>query len=85
MREKRTVQHSLFHFFADHEIGKELQAMSNWLDDHPEILDWVEADLQPLPVIDCGRKGLPVESGIALCDSQAVSASELRRVGILSG
>jgi transposase, IS5 family len=62
MREKRTVQHSIFHFFADHEIGKELQAMSAWLDEHSEILDWVEADLQPLPVTDCGRKGLPVES-----------------------
>ena len=24
MREKRTVQSSIFHFFADHEIGREL-------------------------------------------------------------
>jgi len=62
MREKRTVQHSIFDFYADHEIGQELQAISNWLDAHPEILDWVEADLQHLPVSDCGRKGLPVES-----------------------
>jgi IS5 family transposase len=62
MREKHTVQNSIFHFFADHEIGQELQAISNWLDSHPEILDWVEADLQPLPVTDRGRKGLPVES-----------------------
>ncbi len=38
MREKRTVQSSIFHFFADHEIGRELQAISNWLDSHPEIL-----------------------------------------------
>ena len=62
MRKKHTVQNSIFHFYADHEIGHELQAISNWLDTHPEILDWVEADLQPLPVTDCGRKGLPVES-----------------------
>lgn len=62
MREKSTVQNSLFHFFADHQIGQELQAISDWLDSHPEILDWVEADLQHLPVTDCGRKGLPVES-----------------------
>ena len=62
MREKRTVQHSIFHFYADHEIGKELQAISDWLDNHSEILDWVEADLQPSQVTDCGRKGLPVES-----------------------
>lgn len=62
MREKRTVQTSIFHFFADHEIGQELQAISHWLDAHPEILDWVGADLQSSPVTDCGRKGLPVES-----------------------
>lgn len=62
MREKRTVQSRLFHFFADHEIGQELQAMSDWLDSHPKVLDWVETDLQLLPVTDCGRKGLPVES-----------------------
>ena len=62
MREKRTAQHSIFHFYADHEIGKELQAISDWLDNHSEILDWVEADLQPSQVTDCGRKGLPVES-----------------------
>ncbi len=62
MREKRTVQHSIFDFYADHEIGQELQAISNWLDTHLEVLDWVEADLRPLPVADCGRKGLPVES-----------------------
>ncbi len=37
--------------------------MSEWLDAHPEVLDWVEADLRPVPVVkDCGRKGLPVES-----------------------
>ena len=62
MREKHTVQNSIFHFFADHEIGQELLSISNWLDSHPEILDWVEADLQPIPVTDCGRKGMPVES-----------------------
>ena len=62
MRKKHTVQNSIFHFYADHEIGQELQAISNWLDVHPEVLDWVEADLQPLAVADCGRKGLPVES-----------------------
>ncbi|WP_419601884.1 transposase [Thiolapillus sp.] len=62
MREKRTVQSSIFHFFADHEIGRELQAISNWLDSHPEILELVAADIQEVKVNDCGRKGLPVES-----------------------
>ena len=40
MRKKHTVQNSIFHFYADHEIGKELQAISNWLDSHPEVLDY---------------------------------------------
>lgn len=62
MRAKRTVQSSIFHFIADHEIGQELQAISNWLDNHTEVLDWVAADLLTVPVSDCGRKGLPVES-----------------------
>jgi transposase, IS5 family len=65
MREKRTVQHSIFHFFADHEIGKELQAMSDWLDEHSVILDWVEADLQPLPVTDELARSL--DSKLSLC------------------
>ena len=30
MREKRTVQTSIFHFFADHEIGQELQVTSQF-------------------------------------------------------
>jgi len=62
MRKKRTVQTSIFHLFADHEIGHALQTMSDWLDAHPEVLDWVEADLQSVPVTKCGRQGLPVES-----------------------
>ncbi len=43
-------------------IGRELQAISNGLDSHPEILELVAADLQEVKVNDCGRKGLPVES-----------------------
>jgi hypothetical protein len=50
MHEKSTVQHSIFRFFVDHEMGKELLATSDWLDEHSEILDWLEADLQPLPL-----------------------------------
>ena len=32
MREKRTVQRSIFEAYAEHEIGRELKAMSDWLD-----------------------------------------------------
>jgi hypothetical protein len=38
MRQERTVQASLFDFFADHEIGGELKAMSQWLDEHRELI-----------------------------------------------
>ena len=62
MREKRTVQTTIFHLFADHTIGRELQTISDWLDAHPEVLDWVEADLCPKPVQAVGRKGISVES-----------------------
>ena len=62
MREKRTVQSSLFDIFAEHEIGRELKAMSAWLDNHPEVLAWVERDLRPGPVEASGRKGQTVES-----------------------
>ncbi len=34
MRQERTVQASLFDLFAEHEIGRELKAMSQWLDEH---------------------------------------------------
>ena len=32
MRQERTVQASIFDLFAEHEIGRELKAMSQWLD-----------------------------------------------------
>ena len=31
MRQKRTVQSSIFDLYAEHEIGRELEAMSDWL------------------------------------------------------
>lgn len=62
MREKRTVQGSIFERFVEHEIGSELQAMSAWLDGQAELLDCVAADLQGRPVMDTGRKGLTMES-----------------------
>ena len=46
MRQERTVQASLFDLFAGHEIGRELKAMSAWLDGHRELLGLVAADLR---------------------------------------
>ncbi len=62
MREKRTVQRSIFECYAKHELGREFEAMSDWLDQHPEVLDWVAADIKQYPVRATGRKGLSVES-----------------------
>ena len=65
MRELRTVQHSIFERYAEHEIGKELKAMSAWLDGHRVVLDWVAADLWEVGIghrAATGRKGLSAES-----------------------
>ena len=62
MRAIRTAQSSIFELFAAHDIGRELQAMSAWLDDHRQVLDWVGTDLNRQGVKATGRAGLPVES-----------------------
>jgi IS5 family transposase len=62
MRQERTVQASLFDLFADHEIGRELKAMSQWLDEHGELIGLVAGDLCRRGVKETGREGLPAES-----------------------
>ncbi|RDH88641.1 MAG: hypothetical protein DIZ78_01560 [endosymbiont of Escarpia spicata] len=62
MREKRTIQASIFEGYAEHEIGRELKAMSDWLDTQLGPLDWVAADVKRRNVEETGRKGLPIES-----------------------
>lgn len=62
MRENRTVQSSIFEAYAEHEIGRELKAMSDWLDQHLDLLDWVAADVKQRNVEKTGRKGLTIES-----------------------
>ena len=62
MRQERTIQASLFDLFAGHEIGRELKAMSQWLDEHRELIGLVAADLRRHGVKETGRQGLPAES-----------------------
>jgi IS5 family transposase len=62
MRQERTVQASLFDLFAGHEIGRELKAMSEWLDDHRELLSLVTGDLRRHGARETGRRGLPAEA-----------------------
>lgn len=62
MRENRTIQSSIFDHYAEHEIGRELKAISEWLDEHLDLLDWVAADVKRRNVEQTGRKGLSYES-----------------------
>jgi IS5 family transposase len=62
MRKKRTAQASIYEVFAAHELGRELQAMSDWLDAHREVLEPVMRDLRGRGVKPTGRSGLSAES-----------------------
>ena len=62
MRQERTVQASLFDLFAGHEIGRELKAMSHWLDEDRELIGPVAEDLRRHGVKETGRQGLSAES-----------------------
>ena len=62
MRQERTVQASIFDVFATHEIGHELKAMSQWLDEHCDLIGLVARDLVRVGVKATGRQGLPAEA-----------------------
>jgi len=62
MRQERIIQATIFDVFAEHEIGRELKAISRWLDEHRELLCLVSADLRRCGVRETGRHGLPAEA-----------------------
>ena len=62
MRQERTVQASIFDVFSAHEIGHELKAMSQWLDEHRDLLGLVTRDLAKIDLKATGRQGLPAEA-----------------------
>jgi IS5 family transposase len=63
MRKKQRLQTSIFDYYVEHEIGNELKNISMLLDQHIEVLDWVEKDIQTVNLKDeSGRKALSVES-----------------------
>ena len=62
MRQERTIQASIFDVFSQHELGRELKAMSDLLDDHREVCGWVAAELRRHGLKPTGRKGLPAET-----------------------
>ena len=80
MRQERTVQATIFEVFAQHEIGCELKAMSQWLDGQPALISLVAGDLRRQGVRETGRRGLPAESvlrGALLKQQRQLSYEEL--------
>ena len=59
MRQERTIQATIFEVFAQHEIGCELKAMSQWLDGQRQLTSLVAGDLRRQGVRETGRHGLP--------------------------
>src|ERR1700748_3363829 len=62
MRQERTIQATIFEKFAQHEIGCELKAMSQWLDGQRQLASLVAGDLRRQGVRETGRRGLPAGS-----------------------
>jgi IS5 family transposase len=62
MRQERIIQATIFDGFAQHEIGRELQAVSQWLDEHRALLRLVTGDLRRHGIRETGRHGLPAEA-----------------------
>src|SRR5947199_3986575 len=62
MRQERIIQASLFDVFAEHEIGREMKARSQWLDEHRGLLGLVAGDLRRHGIQETGRHGLPAEA-----------------------
>lgn len=62
MRVTRVAQASIFEMYSEHEFGVQLKALSDILDQHPDILSLVATDLIDCTVSDTGRRGLSVEN-----------------------
>jgi IS5 family transposase len=62
MRILRTIWEKVSKVFAKHEIGQELEGMSQWLDSHPEVIEWAAEDLGSKELKQTGRHGMSVET-----------------------
>jgi IS5 family transposase len=62
MRATRTAQQSIFESTTDHEIARELKRMSDWLDEHPHLLDEVAIDLRRKNGSSRGRSGMNIDT-----------------------
>ena len=61
MRQKRKKQLNIFHAFFKSDIGKELEMMSQILDETPKVLNGVYQDLVGIKKSDAGRMGMTAE------------------------
>ena len=62
MRQERIIQATIFEVFAEHEIGRELKAISQWLDEHRALLSLAARDLRRHGIQETGRHGLSAEA-----------------------
>lgn len=62
MRETRTAQASIFDLYAQHELGRELEEISVTLDQLPELVQFITADLCKESTKETGRHGMSAES-----------------------
>ena len=76
MRQDRIIQASIFDLFSEHEIGRELKAMSAWLDAHREVIALVAAELCR-PGLKPTARWAAGRVGVALRAAQAIPAAEL--------
>ena len=76
MRQDRTIEATIFEVFAQHEIGCELKAMSQWLDGQRQLTSLVAGDLRRQGVRETGRHGLCRRKACcaALCSSNSASS-----------
>jgi IS5 family transposase len=62
MRQERLIQATIFEVFAEHEIERELKAISQWLDGQCGLLGLAASDPRRHGIQETGRHGLPVEA-----------------------
>ena len=74
MRQERTIQATIFEVFAQHEIGCELKAMSQWLDGQRQLTRLVPGDLRRQGVRETGPDCRWKACWAALCSSNSASS-----------
>lgn len=62
MRQSHITQHSIFDFYPEHDYGRELKIISDWLDSHPHLIEWVKMDLAVVCKSNAGRSAMTAES-----------------------